>query len=285
MPYTLREAFAAFRRAPVLTGLSAMMVALALFVVGLFGLVAHNLRVALATVEQRVEVVAYLRDGTPSAAVEEARGQLEALDAVEEVRYVSKDEALRIARTDLPEIAEISSDLEVNPFPASLEVRLAPGSRSNEAVQNVADDISVLPFVEDVRYGREWVERLFTIRRIGAVTAGVLGGAFALVATLIIGTAIRIAIFARRDEIEIMRLVGATHGFIRGPFLLEGALTGLVGGVLAVGLTWISYWTVNRYLFEIEWIPAEWLLAGIAAGAAFGAVASGLAVRRHLRGV
>lgn len=285
MPYTLREAFAALRRAPVLTGLSAMMVALALFVVGLFGLVAHNLRVALATVEQRVEVVAYLRDGTPSAAVEEARRQLEALDAVEEVRYVSKDEALRIARTDLPEIAEISSDLEVNPFPASLEVRLASGSRSNETVRSVADDVAVLPFVEDVRYGREWVERLFTIRRIGAVTAGILGGAFALVATLIIGTAIRIAIFARRDEIEIMRLVGATHGFIRRPFLVEGALTGLVGGLLAVGMTWISYWTVDRYLFEIEWIPAEWLLAGIAGGAAFGAIASGLAVRRHLSGV
>lgn len=285
MPYTLREAFAAFRRAPVLTGLSAMMVALALFVVGLFGLVAHNLRLALATVEQRVEVVAYLRDGTSSAAVDEARRQLEALDGVEEVRYVSKDEALRIARTDLPEIAEISSDLEVNPFPASLEVRLAPGSRSNETVRSVADDVAVLPFVEDVRYGREWVERLFTIRRIGAVTAGILGGAFALVAALIIGTAIRIAIFARREEIEIMRLVGATHGFIRRPFLLEGALTGLFGGVLAVGLTWISYWTVNRYLFQIEWFPVEWLLAGVAGGAAFGAVASGLAVRRHLSGV
>lgn len=282
-PYAIREAFAAFRRAPLLTGLSAGMVGLALFVVGLFTLAAYNLRQALSTVEERVEVVAYVRDGTPRSEVEQARGQIVAMPAVEGVLYVSKEEALQTARTELPEIGELSSDLEVNPFPASLQIRLAEGSRSAEAVEEIADDLTAFPFVEEVRYGREWVEKLFLIRRIGAVTATVIGGAFAVVAALIIGTAIRIAIFARRDEIQIMRLVGATHGFIRRPFLLEGGITGLLGGLLAAALTWLSYWAVNRFLFTIEWIPVEWLLGGLAAGIVFGAVSSGLALRRHLQ--
>jgi cell division transport system permease protein len=129
------------------------------------------------------------------------------------------------------------------------------------------------------------VQRLFLIRRIGAMTAGILGGGFALVAALIIGTAIRIAIFARRDEILIMRLVGATNGFIRRPFLLEGALTGLAGGVLALLLTLAAHGVVSSLLFEIDWIPVAWGVIGVLAGGALGTVASLLAVRRYLREV
>ncbi len=285
VPYTIREALAAFRRAPLLTGLSAAMVGLALFVVGLFSVAAYNLRQALATVEERVEVVAYLRDGTPDADVAEARRFLEGLDAVSDVVHVSKSDALRVARTDLPEIGDLSGDLDVNPFPASLEIRLAQGYRSSETVRSVAEDVAVYPFVEDVRFGRDWVDKLFLLRRIGAVTAMVIGGAFAVVAALIIGTALRIAIFARRDEIYIMRLVGATLGFIRRPFLVEGALTGALGGVLAVALTWLSFAVVNHYLFAVEWIPALWCALGVVAGIVFGVLASGLAVRKHLREV
>lgn len=285
VPYTVREALAAFGRAPLLTGLSAAMVGLALFVVGLFGVAAHNLHLALQTVEERVEVVAYIRDGTSEGVILEARDQLRELPGVTDVRFVSKEQALRTARSELPEIGQLSGELEVNPFPASLELELAEGSRSPDDVQAVADDVSVFPFVEDVRYGQEWVDKLFLLRRIGGVTTAVIGGAFAVVAALIIGTAIRIAVFARRDEIHIMRLVGATHGFIRGPFLLEGAVTGFLGALLATGLTWTSYWAVDSFLFAIEWIPVEWVGLGIAAGVAFGVFASGLAVRRHLEEV
>jgi len=285
IPHAIREALSAFRRAPLLTGLSAAMVGLALYVVGLFAVAAHNLRLALETVEERVEVVAYIRDGTSRGRIMDAREQLAALPEVTEVRYVTKEEALRTARTELPEIGEISTDLEVNPFPASLELVLGEGHRAPGTVEAVAQDVSVLPFVEDVRYGREWVDKLFLLRRIGAVTTAVIGGAFAVVAALIIGTAIRIAVFARRDEIHVMRLVGATHGFIRRPFLLEGALTGLLGALLATGMTWASFWAVDRFLFDLRWIPVEWLLVGVAAGVSFGVVASGLAVRRHLREV
>lgn len=285
MTYALREALAAFRRAPVLTGLASAMVALALFVVGLFGLVAHNLQSSLATLEERVEVVAYLRDDVRTDEIELAVRELREMAEVQGVEYVSKAQALEAARTEFPDFQQVFSDLDVNPLPASLEVQLQEGARTEASVERIAAVANAFPFVEEVTYGQEWVERLFTLRRVGAATAAILGAAFALVAALIIGTALRIAIFARRDEIYVMRLVGARDGFIRRPFLLEGAMAGLLGGFLALGLTWTTWRGVNTLLFPVEWVPTPWAAAGVAAGVVFGVVSSSLAVRRHLREV
>ena len=284
MSHAWREAIAAFRRAPVLTGLSAAMVGLALFVVALFSLAAFNLRVALQSVEERVGVVAYLREGTKPEEMEVARSELGSLPEVLDVRYVSKDEALQRARRDT-QFGELYGSTDVNPLPASLEVRFRDGSRTEQAVSQIAGLAAAYPFVEDVEYGREWVGKLFTLRRIAAVTTAVLGGSFGVVAALIIGTALRIAILARRDEIHIMRLVGARNGFIRRPFLVEGAIAGFLGGAFALLLTWSAYHAVVRFLFRVSWFPLELAAAVVVAGAAFGVLSSAIAVRRHLREV
>lgn len=283
--HAIREAVNAVRRAPFLTLLSAAMVALALYVVGLFGVATHNLHQALQRIEERVEVVAYLRDGARPSEITVLEEDVARMEEVRGVRFVSREDALEAARRDLPEFEELFVGLDVNPLPASLEIELMEGYRTPAAVARVAERLTIYPFVEDVRYGQEWVDRLYLLQRIGALTTTVLGGAFAVVAALIIGTAIRIAIFARREEIYVMRLVGATNGFVRRPFLLEGAFTGALGGLMAAGITWVSYQLVSRAIFRLEWIPVSWVLAGIAGGALFGLLASGLAVRRYLQEV
>lgn len=285
MSYAVREAFAAFRRAPVLTGLASAMVGMALLVMGLFGLVAYNLQASLALLERRVEVVAYLRDDVRTDEIELAVARLREIPEVEGVDYVSKDQALDDAREEFPDFRQVFADLEVNPLPASLEVRLQDGGRTQESVARVVEVAEAFPFVEEVAYGQDWVERLFTLRRVAFATAVIIGMAFALVAALIIGTALRIAIFARRDEIYIMRLVGARDSFVRRPFLLEGALAGFLGGILAVALTWAVFRGVDTFLFSVAWIPPLWVAAGVAVGVGFGVLASTLAVRRHLREV
>lgn len=283
--YAFREALAAFQRAPVLTGLSAAMVGLALFVVGLFSLAAYNLRLALSSIEERVEIVVYLRDDTRQSEIDLALSELADIGEVARVRYISKREALERAQQDLPEFGDLFSSTDVNPLPQSLELELRPGARSTEVMEDISGTAAAYPFVEDVEYGREWVDKLFTLRRVGAVSTAVLGGAFFMVAALIIGTALRIAIFARRDEIYVMRLVGAKNGFIRLPFLLEGAMSGFLGALLAWVLTYITYRGVYGFLFAVAWIPASWIVGGVLGGMAFGVFASGLAIRRHLREV
>jgi cell division transport system permease protein len=252
-------------------------------VFGIFLLAAHNVELALRRVEARVEVVAYLVDDLDAAELAALQGEVRDFPEVAEVTYVSKFEAMRKAVRDLAEFRDVFADLEVNPLPASLEIRLRPEHRTPEAVARVAERLSAYPFVEDVRYGRDWVEKLYRLRRIAGAVATILGTAFALVAVIVIGTTIRIAVFSRRDEILIMQLVGASDGLIRRPFLLEGLCTGLAGGALALGLTYLAYLAVDRSLIEIVWMPARWAAAQLAAGAALGWLASGTAVRRHLR--
>jgi len=280
MRHALREALAAFRRSPLLIVFSAAMIGLSLFTVGLFGIGAHNIRQVLDQIESRVEIIAYLRDDIRDDAAELMLAEIRAFPEVEQATYVSRAQALERARREDP---VIFADLEVNPLPASIEVRLQPGNRSPEIVERVATRISGYPFVEDLNYGKEWVERIYLLRRIAGATALVVGGAFAAVAILIIGTAIRMAIFARREEIGIMRLVGATDAFISAPFLLEGLLTGLLGAGFALSATFTAYRVLTRAVFPLIWLPHSWVLIGIAAGGLLGLVASAISVRQHLR--
>lgn len=283
MPYALREALAAFRRAPLLTGLSGAMIGLSLFVVGLFGIVAHNIRLVLEQVEERVEVVAYLRDGATPQDVELITAEISSFPEVAAVDYVSKDQALANARSELDEFRTIFGDLDVNPLPASLEVHMRPGMRNAEVVRDIAERIRAYEAVEETRFGQEWIDKVFLLRRVAGVATAVLGGAFAVVSILIIGSAVRMAIFARRDEIRIMQLVGATDAFVRRPFVLEGAMTGLIGGAIALPALYIVYQLLSGAIIDIVWLPTSWIAAGIAGGALLGFAASALAVRRTVR--
>ena len=280
-----REAVAAFRRAPTLTALSAGMVGLSLYVVGLFSLVTYNLQIALSTIEERVEIVVYIRDSADQSEIDALRAELMAFDEVAGANHLSKSDALERAQRDLPEFGQLFLESEANPLPQSIEVALNPENRTPEVAAKISQAAQDYPFVEDALYGEEWVDQLFALRRIGFAIAAALGAVFAMVAALMIGLALRIAIFARREEIYIMRLVGARSGFIRGPFLLEGALAGLAGGTLAAGLTYVSYRGLSIYMSDAAWIPFNWVTMGLIAGSLFGAISSAVAIHRHLQEV
>lgn len=285
MPYSLREAFGGFRRSPLLALLSTVAISLSLFVVGLFALTAFNIRRAIETIEARVEVVAYLRDDATLEQIQMAQHELLAMPEIRQIDYVSKDDALVTAVQELREFREVFTDLEVNPLPASLEVRLRPGYRDPAALERIATRLSALEFIEEVSFGRDWVGKIVSLRRIAAGATAIIGGAFAAVAGIIIATAVRISVFARRDEIRIMRLVGATDGFIQRPFLFEGLLAGSVGSLLAAILTFVAYRVVDLTLLEIEWLPMSWAVVGVLSGIVYGLLSSAVAVRRHLRAV
>ena len=285
MSLVLRETLNAFRRAPLLSALSITTIAFSLFVFGLFGLVAVNIRRAIGSVAERVEVVAYLKRGTMLETVAVASADIEAFPEVERVAHVTELEALARARRDLTEFQDIFQDLEVNPLPASLEVRLKPPFRDAAHVAEVARRLRSFTFVDDVRYGRDWVEKLDRLRNIAGAVGAVVGAAFALVAIIIIGTTIRMAVLQRSREIAIMRLVGATDRFIRLPFLLEGLVKGTLGGVLAVGLSLGAWALINSTLIRAAFFSPAQAALGIVAGGLLGLAGSALAVGRHLRSV
>ena len=282
MKLTVREALLSFRRTPLLSGLAITTIGFALFVVGLFGLVALNLRATLSQVAERVEIVMYLARGTPVDVVTVAIGDIQVFPEIEEVTYVTEDQALDRARRELSEFRGVFSDLTQNPLPASLEIRLKPGFRDAEHVTAVADRLRGFRFAEDVRFGGDWVEKLDRLRSIAAAVGLVVGIAFGAAAVIIIGTTIRMTVLARNREIQIMRLVGATDGFIRRPFLLDGALKGALGGLLAIGLDYAAYLAVSRSLFTATFFSGSQMLLFLLFGTVLGFVASAASVNRHL---
>jgi cell division transport system permease protein len=284
-----REALRTFRRAPLLSALSVASIGFSLFTVGLFGLVALNFRATLSAMAERVEVVAFVLRGTPTEAVTAASQDIQAFPEVLEVRYVSEEQALARARAELVEFKEAYRDLETNPLPASLEVQLRPAFRDAVSAQRVAERIKSFGFVDDVRYGRDWVERLDKLRNMAAVVGLVIGLAFAIVAIVIIGVTIRITVLQRAGEIAIMRLVGATNRFIRGPFLLEGAMKGVLGGIMAILMCWATFAIFRKTTGDLGtslvFFEARHLALMVLFGTGIGLLGSLLSIGRHLRHV
>jgi cell division transport system permease protein len=280
---SLKTAFIAFKRAPLLSALSITTIAFSLFAFGLFGLVALNIRNALQKVEERVEIRAFVSEGTSIEDIMNAADSIKKYPEVLRVDVVTQEQALARAKQELGEFSDV---FESAFLPASLDVKLKDGHRDPTTVKRVADQLRTLPFVDDIRFGEEWITQLYRLRNIAGVAGAALGLAFAAVAVIIIGATIRMAVLARAREISIMRLVGATDGFIRRPFLIEGAIKGILGGVLALLLTYVAMRTLQQYLhFETAFFDQRLATLGILFGALIGLMGSAVSVGRHLRKV
>ena len=284
-----REALLSFRRAPLLSVLSVTTIAFSLFTLGLFGLVAINLREALRGLEERVEIVAFVLRGTPAETITLATQDIAAFPEVKDVAFVTEEQALARARQELVEFRDAYRDLQVNPLPASIEVRLKDGYRDAANVERVAQRLRGFSFVEDVRFGREWVRKLDHLRNITGLVGLVIGLAFAAVAVVIIGVTIRLTLMQRAREISVMRLVGATNWFIRGPFLLEGALKGILGGLLSLLLCYAGYLlfrdSSGGTFAGLVFFRPEQMLLILVFGFMLGLGGSLVSVGRHLRHV
>ena len=283
MTYTSREAFFAFRRSPFLTGLSILTIAFALYTLAVFGLVWVNIEGVLSDVEERVEVIAYLADGTEPEAHEALMREVAGYPEVDSLAFVSKEAALARVQEELVEYADLYEDLETNPLPASIEIALEPGFRDGASVREVADRVARFPFVEEIKYGEEWVEKLDFLQNLSLFLGLVVGGIFAGIAFVSIGATINIVMLSREDEIAIMKMVGATTGFIARPFVVEGFAKGVFGAVLALVLLTVKFSLLEQRVLAIEFYTPAQLAAGVVIGGCLGAMATILALRRHLK--
>ena len=283
MSYKTREAFFAFRRAPLLTALSIVTIAFALYTLSVFGLVWLNIERVLEEVEERVEVIAYLQDATEPAESATVMREVANYPEVDSVAYVSKDDALARARADMGEYNALYEDLETNPLPASLEIALKPGYRRGEQVRDVATRVARFPFIEEIRYGEEWVQKLDFLQGLSLFLGLVVGAIFGAIAFVSISATISLVLMAREEEIAIMKMVGATPVFIAQPFVLEGFAKGVIGALIALILLTATFTALESRVVTFEFYSPVQIVIGILLGGTLGGLASLMTLRRLLR--
>jgi cell division transport system permease protein len=232
--YFVTEAAASLWRGRRAASMAVLTIAAGLFVLGFFLVVTANLQRVIAQWGETAELSVYLREEATAEEVDAVRQLVDASGVAAGHQYVSADEAAARFRQDFPDLAASVSRLERNPFPASVDVRLRSVAGVDEGVGQLVTVLEGHPAVVDVQYDRRWLQRLDGIlgfvRTVGLVIVGML----ALASLLTVASVVRLAAHARRDEIEIMQLVGAPLTYVRGPLVVEGVLQGGAGAVVGI---------------------------------------------------
>lgn len=281
------DAWTSFRRNGLMTAAAVTTVTVALLVVGSAVLIGLNLARIAAVLEDQVQVVAFLRDRLTAAEAADVRSAASDLPGVASVQFVGRDEALARLQAQLGEGDAFGDLVSTNPLPDSLEVR--PGDPQQAPA--VARAVAALPGVVEVSYGGQVVDRLMALTRGVRVVAALLTLFLTAVALVVVVNTIRLTIIARRREIEIMQLVGATRWFVRWPFLIEGLLQGAAAAA-AAALVLGTIYTVGvlRLQATMPFLPVvavgdaarPMVLALLASGLGVGAAGSLIAIRRFL---
>ncbi len=266
-------------------------VATSILLLGMFVLILVNLSGVMERWGRDVQVYAYFADGVSEERCFEIKEEIEALPEVRRVRYISKEEALQTFRRLIPDADELLADLESNPLPPSLEIQLTSELRDPTKVGAFAREIDRPAFAE-LDYAAEWVGQFYTFLNLLKLSAVVMGTLLALACLVIVSTTIQLTIWARRDEIEIFRLVGATDRFIQAPFLIEGAVQGALGALTSVALLWVAYRLVFVALQDVlgitggarvlTFLSTPTLALFVAGGLTLGLLGSWLSLRRLL---
>jgi cell division transport system permease protein len=232
--YLLREAWANIWTNRTTTVVAIFTTAFTLACVGIFLLLYVNLRAAAGWLQEDIKLMVYLDDRAAASTVSDLEQQLRADRAVATLHFISKDQALGEFRAQFPADSHLLEGLGQNPLPASFVVALTPPYRSPDAIKRWAERIGVLPGVEKVDYNQDWIDALSTVIRSIELVAIGIGLILSAAAVTIIANTIRLTLYARRDEITILGLIGATKTFIRIPYLLEGAVLGGLGSACSL---------------------------------------------------
>ncbi len=298
--YFFKESLAGFSRNLSTTLGSIITIFLSLLIIGVFAVGGAIIQNVVSSVESQVSITAYLNDSASAQDTKDLQNYIRGINGVSQVEYISKEQAMENFKKSMTNSPEILEQLDgENPLPASINVELS----DPQNVERVALDIEGNALFakicdnpdspgDSLKYGQKTVERLFSltnyIRNIGIVLISLL----IFIAFVFINNTIRLAILARRKEIAIMRLVGASNGFIRGPFLMEGALHALIGAGLAIGIMELLRLVALPHVSSaLPWLPIALpgttfmaiYLSLVLAGLLIGSMGSLLAMRRYLK--
>lgn len=280
----MKEGLSGFRRAKLSMSAAIVTVSISLLLLSLFSILILNANSVIESLRDKVEMETFLSDGLTQPEIDAIQARISALEGVERVRYVSKDEAAVIFRQEFGE--DIHKVLDFNPLPASIKIYFLNGYKTAKAAEAIYNVVREIKGVEDVIYRKTLLEMLDKRAKTFLWIALAIGIFITISSIFLVANTIRLAIYAKRKIIQTMKLIGATRGFIRRPFILEGLIQGLIGGLLAAGIVF----SIFNYLEEwvsvqlSDFVKVDMASYGIivAVGCLLGLLGSAISIRRFI---
>ncbi len=284
--YHLREGLRNISRNKLLAITATFIISISMMIFGIFLILFLNLNHLHQSWAERVQITVYLKEGADESNLIEIIGKEK---EVAEIFYTSKEKALIEFKKELGRDKDILDSIGNNPLPSSLDIILKKEYRTSESVEPLVRTLKRFQGVEEVHYGENWVRDLTALLKGLKITGLLLGSLLAFGVAFIISNTIKLTLYARQEEIEIMKLIGATRGFIRGPFLVEGALQGICGGALSILLLYgfyhiVAYAINSRFPgFHPDFLTPSLLIQIPLSGFLLGLLSSYSSIERFLK--
>ncbi|TKJ32700.1 hypothetical protein CEE39_05070 [bacterium (candidate division B38) B3_B38] len=291
--YFLREGWSSLWHNKGANLLSIAIIIVSLYVLGVFLVLSTNFNHIIERWSEDVQVNIFLDENLSEPALLYLQERLSILPEIGEFIYISKQEALQRFQILFPSLQTLPDEIGENPFPSSYELKIKKEYQTIDGVRGLASRLKSLDGVKEVSYDLQWIERLSTVMKLLRVIGIFLVGVLVFSAVSTTANVIKLLAYARKDEIDIMKLVGASSWFIKGPFLVEGMLQGFIAGIISIGLLYLSYRLVAYYLalsynllfgfLLFTFLPLEYWLGIIGGGTLVGLIGSSISIRKFLR--
>lgn len=274
-----------------LSAVTIITIAISILIASAFALFFANVSGIVNSWQRGIRIMAYLEPNAPEIKLLDIKRKIQDMKGVQDVQFISKKEALERLKDQMRHQSSLLDDLKENPLPDAFEVRLKESFQNKDQVEMLADQVKSLSLVDDVEYGQVWLGRFTNILNLLRVTGYAMSVLFILATVLIVANTIRLVLYSRREEVEIMRLVGATDRFIRAPFYMEGLIQGALGGMIGLAALFVLFMAISSNveqgltsgMFTIRFLSWETFF-GILAGSMFvGWIGCFLSIKQFLK--
>lgn len=290
--YFVERAFINIRQNLLVTLLTIGTITLAFLILSLALLIYVNLERVTESWSDRVQVTAYFSEDLSPGDLATLKAKIKAVEGTSDVQYISKDEALKRFYGRLKGQEALLEGVSPEILPSSLEIHLKKNSRDSASVSRYVERLKKIPMITEVQYGEEWVKRFSHFMNLIRFAGVLVAGFIVLAVVFIVANTIKLTIYARKDELDLMGLVGATRLFIKVPYLIEGVVQGVIGAILAilvllgVYLAFLNnadfFFSFNTMEAGLLFLPVTYLVALVFGGAALGFLGSLASLKRFI---
>lgn len=283
MIYIIQEAFKGFGKNKSMSFITVGIITISIFIFGLFIVGTANLMNIIKMAEDKIEMIAYVEDDTSDEDIAVLKRRILSIAGVQDVEFISKDMALRKFKNQFSDNSDLLTVFETNPLPASFKIFVSMAYKNPENLRDISNKIMLFENIDSIDYGAEWIEELDRAVKILFLIDLILGIIIALSSIFIVFNTIRLTVYARKEQIDIMDLVGATSSYIEIPYIIEGIIHGLTGSIISAGILYLLMKFLSSKLPDIIFMNNAIMVILVVFGVLLGFTGSFMSVKQCMK--